>query len=94
MVRRGAGLRGSDRVTITWDDAAVKNAWLQVTVLANQRTGVPADDVFCFGNLVGETGDAASWRTVGTPTSYASARNSRCAPLQPPTPSTSTATAG
>jgi alpha-L-arabinofuranosidase len=59
-VRRGAGVGGSDRITLAWAGGAVKNAWLQVTVLANAATGLAAPDVFYFGNLVGETGDAAT----------------------------------
>ena len=59
-VRRGAGVGGSDRVTLTLPDNAVRNAWLRVTLSANQRTGLAAPDVFYFGNLVGETGDGAS----------------------------------
>jgi hypothetical protein len=62
-VRRGAGEGGSDRVTLYWADdpadpvgAAVRNGWLQVTVLANAVTGLAAPDVFYFGNLVGSTG--------------------------------------
>jgi hypothetical protein len=36
-----------------------------VTVKANERTGLAAPDVFSFGNLIGESGDAAGtagWR--------------------------------
>jgi hypothetical protein len=57
-VRRGAGTDGSDRVTLTWPDGAIRNTWLRVTVLATARTGLAAPDVFSFGNLIGETGDA------------------------------------
>jgi hypothetical protein len=57
-IRRGAGVGGSDRVTLTWADNVIKNAWLQVTVKANEHTGLAAPDVFYFGNLAGETGDA------------------------------------
>jgi hypothetical protein len=59
-VRRGAGVAGSDRVTLVWPDAgtganaAVANAWLQVTVKATPDTGLSRPDVFSFGNLVGE----------------------------------------
>jgi hypothetical protein len=52
-----AGEGGSDRVTLVWPDGALKNVWLQVTVLPNERTGLIAPDVFYFGSLVGETGD-------------------------------------
>ena len=56
-VRRGAGANGSDRVTLTWPDGAIRNTWLQVTVKANQHTGLGAPDVFYFGNAIGETFD-------------------------------------
>jgi hypothetical protein len=56
-VRRGAGVAGSDRVTFTWPDGAIKNTWLQVTVKANADTGLAAPDVFYFGSLIGDTGD-------------------------------------
>ncbi|HZN65397.1 MAG TPA: dockerin type I domain-containing protein, partial [Tepidisphaeraceae bacterium] len=59
-VRRGAGAGGSDRVTITFPDGAVRNTWLQVTMLANGDTGLSAPDVSYFGNMVGETGDRPS----------------------------------
>jgi uncharacterized delta-60 repeat protein len=74
-LRRGAGARGSDRVTLIWPDYnpfdaspvahAVANGWLTVTVKPNAHTGLAAPDVFSFGNLIGETGDgggAAGWR--------------------------------
>jgi hypothetical protein len=66
-VRRGAGVGGSDRVTLLWPDYnpgsmranvdVVINGWLRVTVKANAHTGLSVPDVFAFGNLVGETGD-------------------------------------
>ena len=59
-VRPGGGIGGTDRVTITWPDGAVKNTWLQVTAKANARTGLTQPDVFYFGNLPGETGDRSS----------------------------------
>ena len=55
-VRPGAGVGGSDRVTIVWGDNAIKNAWLRVTVPANTRTKLGLQDVLYFGNLIGETG--------------------------------------
>jgi hypothetical protein len=58
--RNGAGVGGSDRITITWADGAIKNQWLRVALLANTRTGLAAPDFFSFGNLVGETGNPAS----------------------------------
>jgi len=56
-VRPGQGVGGTNRVEITFDDYAVKKEWLQVTVLANDHTGLAANDVFYFGNAVGEAGD-------------------------------------
>ena len=56
-VRRGAGVNGSDRVTLVWPDRAIRNQWLRVATLPGPRTGA-ASDVFFFGNLVGETGAA------------------------------------
>jgi hypothetical protein len=59
-LRRGAGIGGSDRLTLTWPDNAINNAWLQVTINPGGNTGLAAADVFYFGNLVGETGDGAA----------------------------------
>jgi ELWxxDGT repeat protein len=54
-------LAGSlSRYAITWTDGSIKNTWLQVTIKANARTRLAAEDVFFFGNLVGDTGDAAA----------------------------------
>jgi hypothetical protein len=58
-VRRGAGDGGSDRVTLVWPDRAIARKWLQVTVLPSERTGLPAADVFYFGNLPGKVVDPA-----------------------------------
>jgi hypothetical protein len=60
-VRRAAGANGSDRVTLVWVEGT-RNAWLEVTVKANARTGLSAPDVFTFGNLVGDTGGAAAFK--------------------------------
>ncbi|MBE3071274.1 MAG: PKD domain-containing protein, partial [Planctomycetes bacterium] len=62
-VRPGAGVGGTDRVTIIWAEGAIRNQWLRVTVLADAnggRLGLARDDVFHFGNAVGETGNSAS----------------------------------
>jgi hypothetical protein len=59
-VRPGAGVGGYDRVTLTFGDGAVKNTWLRVTVLAGGATGLAQDDVFYFGNAIGETGNSAT----------------------------------
>ncbi|NQU24472.1 MAG: hypothetical protein HQ567_24585 [Candidatus Nealsonbacteria bacterium] len=60
-----AGVLGSDRVTIVLPDEAVRNTWLQVTVKA-ANLGLPADDVFYFGNAVAEAGNSASDAAVTT----------------------------
>ena len=57
-VRPGEGIGESDRVVITFEDYAIQNEWLEVTVLANDHTGLLDDDVFYFGNAVGETGNS------------------------------------
>lgn len=56
-IRRGAGLEGSDRVTLIWDARVIQKQWLQVTFLATANTGLAAPDVFYFGNAVAETGN-------------------------------------
>lgn len=71
-VRRGEGVGGSDRVTIIWADenpltpgrehGAISNQWLEVTVLADGSggsLGLAEDDVFYFGNAIGDTYDQA-----------------------------------
>jgi len=57
-VREGRGYAGSDRVTITWNDGAIKNQWLQVEVLGTANTDLPSPDVFYFGNAPGDSGDS------------------------------------
>ncbi|HZN69143.1 MAG TPA: hypothetical protein VFB66_27940, partial [Tepidisphaeraceae bacterium] len=59
-VRRGAGVGGSDRITLTWPDDAIRNTWLRVTMPASPRTGLVAPEVFYFGHLAGETGDSTA----------------------------------
>jgi hypothetical protein len=53
-IRPGAGAAGGPRVTLTWPDNALKNTWVQVTVLASSRTGLSLPDVFYFGSLPGD----------------------------------------
>ncbi|REK09046.1 MAG: hypothetical protein DWQ37_19500 [Planctomycetota bacterium] len=67
-LRAGAGVDGSDRVTIVWEAGAISNQWLQVIVEGNDaiggfntNTGLNVSDVFYFGNRIGDTGS-------GTPT--------------------------
>jgi len=58
-VREGAGTGGSDRVTIIFEDGMITKQWLEVTVLAD-GLGLYQDDVFYFGNAVGEAGNSPS----------------------------------
>jgi hypothetical protein len=48
------GLDGTDHVTITWPDYAIRNRWLQVTMLSTADSGLAVDDVFYIGNLPGD----------------------------------------
>ncbi|HUT10601.1 MAG TPA: PA14 domain-containing protein [Thermoguttaceae bacterium] len=59
-VRAGHGVADSHRVTIIWADGAVQKQWVQVTVLANEHTGLQQNDVFYFGNAVAESGNSAA----------------------------------
>ena len=60
LVRPGAGNGGSTRIHLVWADNAIEKKWLQVTVKANANTGLPADDVFYFGNAIGESGNSTT----------------------------------
>ena len=48
----------ANQIVLTWDDGAIRNTWLEVTVLVTTDTGLGAPDVFYFGNAIGETGDS------------------------------------
>ncbi|TWU57091.1 Dockerin type I repeat protein [Rubripirellula tenax] len=48
------------RVTIDWPHQAIMNRWLEVTVKANANTGLDQDDVFYFGNQVGDVDGSIS----------------------------------
>jgi len=71
------GVTHADRVTLTWNDYYVLQAgvwvlnsggigqkWLQVTVKATANTGLGQDDVFYFGNAIGDSGDSATSAAV------------------------------
>jgi regulation of enolase protein 1 (concanavalin A-like superfamily) len=58
-VRPGDGANGADRIELIWDDGAIVDRWLKVTVKATAATELVAPDVFYFGNLVGDTGNDA-----------------------------------
>jgi len=83
-VRAGAGVSGSDRVTLTWANGAISKQWLEVILLANTNTGleqkagypVGQGDVFFFGHALGDTGagDTATQANVSA-TDEIGARN-------------------
>jgi hypothetical protein len=62
-VRSGAGVAGTDRITIFWPDNAIENEWLSVTMKANANTRLSAPDVFYFGSSIGESGNL--WVNAG-----------------------------
>ncbi|MBI3837506.1 MAG: SUMF1/EgtB/PvdO family nonheme iron enzyme [Planctomycetia bacterium] len=59
---------GADRVELIWANGAITQQWLEVTVLATADTGLSADDVFFYGNEIGDTG-ASNTATVAKVTS-------------------------
>ena len=76
---------GSKRVTLTWDDydkdeptnlaRAAGNRWLRVAVLNTTRTGLPGQDVFYFGNLIGDTGNNSTGVYATLAEDYSATRN-------------------
>jgi len=50
----GSGAGGSARVKVTFPDNALQNTWLRVTVLANSQTALATNDIFYFGNVIGD----------------------------------------
>jgi|GEM_PF-5650061 len=61
-MRPGEGQGGSTRVTIIWNNGAIKNTWLEVVVEGNDstgefnlNTGLAASEIFYFGNRIGDT---------------------------------------
>jgi ELWxxDGT repeat protein len=61
VTRRNDGLpEDLDRLTVIWPDGAIRNTWLRVTLEATLDGAVVGRDVFYFGHLAGETGDAAA----------------------------------
>ena len=67
-VRIGAGVNGSDRITIVWPNEnpnttareGISKQWLQVIVKANSDTGLTSEDVHYWGNAIGETGNSVA----------------------------------
>lgn len=74
-VRRGAGVGGSDRITLIWGADAATKKWLQVRVKAGAATGLAVDDVFYFGNAIGETGNQAGVSAIVNATDEILTRN-------------------
>ncbi len=61
-------------MTLGFPDSVIRNTWLRVTVFANSNTDLAADNVFYFGNAVGDinignTGLLIVVRTNATDTS-------------------------
>ena len=57
-VRPGDGVGGSARVTLTWPDGAIRNQWVEVTVLSDANggsLGLASNEVFYFGHSDGDT---------------------------------------
>lgn len=54
----GWGVGGSIRLEIGWENNEIQNEWVQVTLKANANTGLADDDVFYFGNSIGDTGNS------------------------------------
>jgi hypothetical protein len=52
----GGGVSGSTRIKIEFANGSIRNTWLRVTVLANTSTDLANNDVFYFGNAVGDFG--------------------------------------
>ena len=73
-VRVGGGTSGSDRVTIILPDGTATGQWLEVTLKASVNTGLRKEDIFFFGNAIGETGNSVTDAEV-TPTDEVYVRN-------------------
>ena len=86
-VLNGGGRGGSDRLVITWAANAPKNTWLEVTIPGGgghhtTTTGLAVDDVFYFGNAVGDTGNSRADALVNAADVIAIRDNPR-GPLNP-----------
>ena len=53
-IQVGGGANGSSRVFITFPNNSLRNTWLRVTVVANATNTMTQNDVFYFGNVVGD----------------------------------------
>jgi N-acetylneuraminic acid mutarotase len=83
-VRRGAGVNGSDRVTMVWTDGLIQKTWLRVTILPTANTALAAEDVFSFGNWPGETGNRAGDTRVNKADTKLTQRNRTRRATPPP----------
>ena len=57
QIRLDDGDGGSDRITLIWPDNVIQKQWLEVTMLANDGTGLAIPNVHFWGNAIGETGN-------------------------------------
>ncbi len=64
-LRAGAGVDGSDRITIVWAEHAIQSQWLEVTLPA-ANFGLGSDDVFYFGSAIAEGGNSPANAQVTT----------------------------
>lgn len=78
----GAGNDGADRAVLRWEDGSITGQWLMVRVKSTINTGLAAEDVFYFGNAVGESGDSAANALVNA-TDVIGTRNNTHGPLNP-----------
>lgn len=65
-IREDAGANGSDRITLIWPDNAIQNTWLQITLLANQNTGLSSSTTYIFGHALAEGGNHPSNAQIDT----------------------------
>ena len=54
----GFGVGGTTRFELLWENNAIQNEWVQVTLKADAVTNLAAPDVFYFGNAIGESGNS------------------------------------
>jgi regulation of enolase protein 1 (concanavalin A-like superfamily) len=64
------GTGGASRIKLVLPDNAVQNAWLQITILANEFTGLPTNDVFYFGNARYDVTPTASFASQVSITAF------------------------
>jgi hypothetical protein len=65
-LRAGAGTSGSNRYTFIWPTGTIQGKWLQITVKATAATGIDQNEVFYYGNAVGESGNEPGSARVDT----------------------------